>query len=77
MNTKDEGGAAFPVPNDAYNNDMPGMSLRDWFAGMAMQGILAADSVVRAGRMDWPYTIARGAYQIADIMLEVREANND
>ena len=40
MTTKDNGGDAFPMstPTDIY----PGMTLRDWFAGQAMAGLLAA-----------------------------------
>jgi hypothetical protein len=36
---KDDGGFAFPT-GDQHND--PGMTLRDWFAGMALQGILAS-----------------------------------
>ena len=40
MSEKDNGGAAFPI---AGLHGMPfgGMSLRDWYAGMALLGILA------------------------------------
>lgn len=47
--------------------------LRDHFAGLAMQGLLAADS-----KNEWDADIcAICAYQIADAMLEVRERGND
>jgi hypothetical protein len=36
-----DGGPAFPVTTAVFN-DMKGMTLRDWFAGMAMQGFLAS-----------------------------------
>lgn len=36
----DDGGPAFPV-DSAGLRPCAGMSLRDWFAGMAMEGILA------------------------------------
>lgn len=41
-----DGGPAFPRPysedESVYYPDQEGMSLRDWFAGQAMQGIIAA-----------------------------------
>ena len=36
-----DGGSAFPVHDDAA--DMPGMSLRDWFAGQALTGYFAEE----------------------------------
>jgi len=45
---------------------VPGMSLRDWFAGMAMQGLVQ--------RTDGPWNDApRVAYQIASMMLDRRK----
>ncbi len=44
------------------------MTLRDYFAAKAMQGLLASD--VNANM----YEFARHAYQMADIMLEARNA---
>jgi hypothetical protein len=46
MSKINDGGPAFPAPwhpeMGCYWRDMPpGMSLRDWFAGMAAQGVLA------------------------------------
>jgi len=46
---KQEGGSAFPLSivnfNDyhepTHTSDTPGMSLRDWFAGMALNGMLS------------------------------------
>ena len=43
-----------------------GMSLRDWMAGQALAGIIAA------GKETTPRDIAEEAYDIADAMLEVR-----
>lgn len=42
-NTTNDGGPAFPQPADQGNLEdwRHGMSLRDWFAGQAMQGLLA------------------------------------
>ena len=44
-----------------------GMSLRDWFAGMAMQGFLAHSGDINEHR----------AWAVADIMLAAREAEDD
>ena len=72
----DGGGTAFPT--EYYlNRDARGMSLRDWFAGMALQGILAAnaqmDETVTDRNVD--YVVAREAYASADAMLQERMKN--
>jgi hypothetical protein len=73
MTARDDGGPAFPVP-DAYDR-IYGMSLRDWFAGQAMAGILGggfADTIphydLNGGR-----AAAAFAYQYADAMLAARK----
>jgi hypothetical protein len=43
----------------------PGMSLRDWLAGQALQGLLAARNNC--------HDSAHDAYLVADMMLELRE----
>ena len=42
MNKKYDGGVAFPVSANEYRPGNPwlGMSLRDWYAGMVIQGLL-------------------------------------
>lgn len=45
----------------------PGMSLRDWFAGMALQGLLACPEVT--GPM---VGLVTDAYSYADLMLKER-----
>ncbi len=54
-----------------------GMSLRDWFAGMALQGILACSrefpSVEKAPEGTSKHQRARIAYEHADAMLAARE----
>ena len=60
------GGPAFPKN---YGVPHEGMSLRDYFAGLAMQGLLAADS-----NNEWdPDICVILAYRIADAMLAERE----
>jgi hypothetical protein len=58
------GGPAFPIGSNA------GMSLRDWFAGQAMVGILANDSDPSPEQV--PHIVA-SAYILADAMLSQRE----
>jgi hypothetical protein len=59
---KDDGGSAFPNP--AYCES--GMTLRDYFAAKAMQGMLAEDC-------DYVWTsLAAAAYECADAMLKER-----
>jgi hypothetical protein len=60
-----DGGPAFPI-NGQYNEitTLRGMSLRDWFAGMALNSFRAAADPARDARL---------AYQIADAMLMERE----
>ena len=65
---KDDGGAAFP-PNAGWRDYDPnarGMSLRDWFAGQALTGLVAAYTEV-----SW-HALAKDAYAIADAMLAQR-----
>lgn len=56
----------------------PGMSLRDWFAGMALQGELAAQDVRNDGRGTGVLNAAeldshaKWCYLIADAMLRAR-----
>jgi len=50
-----------------YPNESEGMTLRDHFAGLAMQGYVSND----AWRKDMtPYQTARAAYGMADAMLK-------
>ena len=76
----DAGGPAFPsglidpsTPEDAIQSLHHGMTLRDYFAAKAMQGILAGTHPITRG--DNPLsTVARTAYLQADAMLEARQA---
>ena len=64
MSGKDkDGGAAFPVPEDANMNEQEGLSKRDWFAGQALAG---AEWVASHAKM------AEYCYWIADAMLAER-----
>ena len=73
MSTINDGGSAFPfqcqgpttAPEIYY-----GMSLRDWFAGQALAGILAADSSTQSIGFVEAADLALG---YADAMLKARE----
>ncbi len=68
MNDTNTGGSAFPA---LYaGNGTEGMTLRDYFAAKAMQGVLSGI----ATRADtFSYSECAGlAYEMADAMLEVR-----
>ncbi len=74
--TDKTGGSAFPMLGSvAYNSDWsidPGMTLRDYFAAKAMQGILVNTerNEFSFGKVD---EIASKAYELADAMLRARE----
>ena len=78
---REDGGSAFPIPLDdrpgAYETH-PGMTLRDWFAGKALSGILAESFGCdpNAGiPPPWqPEHAAERAYRMADAMLKARDA---
>jgi len=80
MDPKDAPSAesAFPIPNDdrpgAYPAE-PGMTLRDYFAAKAMQGMLShgfvPDQIRQPGCVSWDY--AKHAYAMADAMLAARK----
>ena len=63
---KDTGGPAFP--HSRLGSDADGMTLRDWFAGMAMQGLMSARNPILTKIAD----ITEGAYEMADAMLAER-----
>ena len=68
MSNTNTGGPAFPSPYD----DDEGMTLRDYFAAKAMQGMLAsADSWINKDEVEDFATIC---YALADGMLKAREA---
>lgn len=67
--SRDNGGPAFPVPGLQEHEEFNGMSLRDYFAAKAMQGLLACgeEHCDATG-----YATASAAYKIADEMLAER-----
>jgi hypothetical protein len=79
MSKINDGGQAFPVQLvehvSAHNH--PGMTLRDYFAAAALQGILASFDVTSRRRAEVEpeimHRIAPAAYLLADAMLAERE----
>ena len=76
-----DGGPAFPSPSFAVPRsldaehvvklrDMQGMTLRDYFAAKAMQGIWADSAIVT--EFGGAKQIAKAAYEQADAMLAAR-----
>jgi len=66
------GGPAFPDHIDTAHfeiEDFPGMSLRDWFAGQALSGLIGKYNLKAPGDQD---TVSKMAYELADAMLTER-----
>lgn len=64
---------AFPTTNHNYGDGMyasEGMTLRDYFAAKAMQGLIASNDDGAGDRID---EVPMYAYMIADAMLKERE----
>jgi hypothetical protein len=68
VNKAKDGGPAFP--GNTPGNLWFGMSLRDWFAGQALAGLLSRDGY----KNKVPKDTADWCYQIAAAMLAAREA---
>ena len=85
MSSPDSGGPAFPVPGQFVKSgdvamSQPteaGMSLRDWFAGMAMQRYVNVAGAALAASPDTDNglseTIAKVSYRLADAMIAERK----
>lgn len=71
MNKINNGGPAFPIPHQNVNFSKPGMTLREWFAGQALAGLLTTSG----GYVPSREQIARIAYEYADAVLA--EGNKD
>lgn len=64
----DEGGSAFPYDFGDRTRESKGMTLRDYFAAQALQGLIAGGEL-GAGVDD----LAKTAFKAADAMLRRRE----
>jgi len=67
MSNTNTGGHAFPTSQIA---DSDGMTLRDYFAAKAMQGMFASGNLPKSVQDD---ELSSVAYQMADAMLKARE----
>lgn len=74
MSKIDTGGPAFPCDLTAYDSEvqqeMGGMTLRDYFAAKAMQSFTV--DVGWKSDQKWFEEVAEGAYRQADAMLKER-----
>lgn len=77
--TINDGGPAFPrhaleikLPDGSVVPKDPGMTLRDWFASQAMQGLIASPRGPVNGGTVTDSWVAENAYIVADAMLKAR-----
>ena len=68
-----DGGPAFPAPAGAAHITTGGMTLRDYFAAMAMQGMLSDLPKPLYGE-NWIENVANASYEVAEAMLKARGA---
>lgn len=71
MSEINSGGNAFPYcvwVGDRHNGHNTGMTLREWFAGMALQVMTKNISLDDFERLK-PEELAKGAFVIADAMI--------
>ena len=80
MSKQKDGGSVFPMidsdmntAGERYYFPTGGMSLRDWFAGQALTGLLAGDGKRDQGLTD----MIMLTFKIADAMITQREKLND
>ena len=85
MSHKDDGGPAFPTPEVLYSTPTAstlyggtytttttkssGLSIRDWFAGQALAGLMANRRALDGDER----LVATQAYDLADAMLAARK----
>lgn len=82
MSAPNDGGPAFPldplIGKSHFDDPMayPGMTLRDWFAGMALKGYLSSGGEYGEQAIQNPDTAARWAYDQSDAMIAERAKPN-
>lgn len=80
MTDKNTGGAAFPCDRSEFFERNEGMTLRDYFAAKALQGLLAGGELRAASGASTfngyspMKAVSDKAYQLADAMLEARQS---
>lgn len=72
--SKDQSEPAFPVPGSEYGGTGTcfGMSMRDYFAAKALQGLASNPAFIDSVDTRAVQYTADAAYQLADMMLSVR-----
>jgi len=76
---KETGGSAFPEVNSSVTSGITevyscgGMSLRDYFAGLALAGLFSNPRRDAEGDGSIPKAFAEAAYECADAMLMERK----
>lgn len=74
--SQNNGGPVFPQQAAGIGNGIKGgMSLRDWFAGMALQGLMSrpfSEYPAIPGDVSYTEHFAYTAYAYADVMLKAR-----
>lgn len=75
--TTNTGGPAFPVSESALIRNLQGMTLRDYFAAKAMQGLLSnpklADEILKCSKHGHNW-IQQSAWGWADEVLKAKDA---
>ena len=66
MSTSNDGGPAFPLAKFADMEGRRGMTLRQWYAGMALQGLLEHYATISDLTLD---QFASDAFLYADAMI--------
>lgn len=71
MSLKNYGGQAYPTPGANAREAIPGMTLRDWFAGQALSSIaercIDPDKTIAGNQAE---DIAKACYELADAMIK-------
>ncbi len=67
--SRDTGGPAFPIKGPIMTSDEQGMTLRDYFAAKAMQGLFSCG---KAHDEHTAHVTAKASYLMADAMLKAR-----
>jgi hypothetical protein len=66
-----DGGPAFPSGETRYRDGIGGMSLRDYFAGQVINGLVS--TLTSSWQKNYGPELAKIAYEVADAMLEARK----
>jgi len=72
MSDIDTGGPAFPMPETETFHPVFGMTLRDYLASAALNGILSGPCGKDGVSMKEWHDAPRFAYEIADLMIRAR-----